>query len=154
MGMAMRMSVRVKVMRRNAEAAIPHATIVGPPAEGVGPLIRTAVVSPHQTHRYGADRRGAHHGQNDAARAFHGEVPSAKGLFADSQQFPSAGAGQARESRSTHGIVRQSARAGPIEDAHSVALPVCHHVYANSTEAGARWPGRSELLRKQFYQGR
>jgi hypothetical protein len=60
MGMAMRMSVPVKMMWHNAEAAIPHAAIVGPSAEGVGSLIRAAVVSPHQTHRYSADGRTSH----------------------------------------------------------------------------------------------
>src|ERR1700730_5177649 len=75
--MAMAMAVPVEPMRRATEAAISHATILGPPSIRVGPLLGSAVAAPNETHRYGADGCSTHHGQDHAARAFHGAVPCA-----------------------------------------------------------------------------
>jgi len=72
----MRMAVPMESARPAAEAAIGHA-----PAGGDEAPIRAAhhftkqagaaIAPPHKTHRYRADRRATHHGQDDAARAFH-----------------------------------------------------------------------------------
>jgi hypothetical protein len=73
----MRMAVAVEPARSTAEAAIGHA-----PARRDEPPVRAtrhfakqagaAIAPPRKTHRYRADRGGTHHGQDDAARAFHG----------------------------------------------------------------------------------
>src|SRR5512140_2731047 len=104
--MRMAVAVPAESMRPAAEAAIGHAAIFpGPPvrpARQLGNASGTAVASPHESHRYRANVRGTHHGQDDAARAFHVAAPR---LFLNGQQSPSPGGSEASESRSFHGIV-------------------------------------------------
>jgi hypothetical protein len=54
-----------------AKAAISHAAILRPSPVRSRPAIRTAIARPDKTHRYGADGRGSHHRQDNAARTFH-----------------------------------------------------------------------------------
>jgi hypothetical protein len=71
------MGVAVPVESATAEAAMGHAT-AGRDETPVRaardfPQQAWAAIAPsHKTHRYRADRRATHHGQEDAARAFHG----------------------------------------------------------------------------------
>ena len=67
-------SMSVEAMRRYPEAAIGGAAI-GP---AVRPRYRgapgTAILARHQAHRYRADGRTTHHGQDDTAGAFHAAI--------------------------------------------------------------------------------
>src|ERR1700675_1782566 len=71
----MRVAVPVESMRRATAAAIAHAAIWPEPSMRVARHLchgsGTAVTPPHKAHRYRAGRGGTHHGQDDAARAFH-----------------------------------------------------------------------------------
>src|ERR1700732_4044555 len=49
--------------------------------------LRAAIASWHKTHRYGANGRGPHHGQDDSARALHGVAPAAFQWMFDSGSF-------------------------------------------------------------------
>lgn len=73
---AMAVEVRVKPMRRAAETAIADAAIFPQAPVRLAPefrdLSRAAIASPHETHRHCAGGGASHHGQNDAARTFHG----------------------------------------------------------------------------------
>ena len=72
---AMTMAVAVESMRCTAEAAICRgATLNEAPvraARSIGNASGTAIDTRHKTHRYRANRRGTHHGQDDAAGTFH-----------------------------------------------------------------------------------
>ena len=70
------MAVAMESARSTAEAAIGNAPAGRDqtPVRTEGGFTRqagAAIAPPHKTHRYRADRRSAHHGQDDAARAFH-----------------------------------------------------------------------------------
>ena len=73
----MRVAVAVESARSTAEATIGYA-FAGrgePSVRATGHAAKKAgatITPPHKTHRYRADRGGTHHGQDDAARAFHG----------------------------------------------------------------------------------
>src|SRR5882757_5127517 len=75
MRVAMPMTVSVKSKRCTAEAAIGRrATLDQPPvrsARSVRNASGTAVDPRHKAHRDRTGGRGAHHGQDDTARAFH-----------------------------------------------------------------------------------
>jgi hypothetical protein len=66
------MAVTMSVEKAATEAAISHRAILRPAPVGVGPQVWSAVVAPHQAHRYGADGRIAHQRQDHPARSFHG----------------------------------------------------------------------------------
>ena len=73
----MRVAVAVESARSTAEAAIGYALARRdePPIRATGHVAKQAgatIAPPHKTHRYRADRGSTHHGQDDAARAFHG----------------------------------------------------------------------------------
>jgi hypothetical protein len=73
------MGVAVPVESVNAEAAIGYAAARRDetPVRAARDFTQqagTAIAPPHKPHRYRADRRATHHGQKDAARAFHGAV--------------------------------------------------------------------------------
>jgi hypothetical protein len=73
------MGVAVPMESVNAEAAIGYATARcdETPVRAARDFTQqagTAIAPPHKPHRYRADRRATHHGQKDAARAFHGAV--------------------------------------------------------------------------------
>src|ERR1035437_8085151 len=103
----MRMAVRVESMRCAAETTIHRAAIFHEPpvrvARSIWNASGTAIDLRHKTHRYRADGRGTHHGQDHAARAFHVAAPA---LFEDgsgtTDSFPSPGGSEASESRSVH----------------------------------------------------
>jgi hypothetical protein len=74
-------AVPMESMRSATEAAIGHAASLDqPPVRAAHRLQHesgTAVPAPRdESHRYRADGRGPHHGQDDTARAFHGVAPS------------------------------------------------------------------------------
>jgi hypothetical protein len=76
---AMGVAVAIPVESVNAEAAIGHtaAHCHETPVRAARDFTQqagTAIASPYKPHRYRADRRTTHHGQKDAARAFHGAV--------------------------------------------------------------------------------
>jgi hypothetical protein len=76
---AMSVAVTMPVESVNAEAAIGYATAHcdETPVRAARDFTQqagTAIAPPHKPHRYRADRRATHHGQKDAARAFHGAV--------------------------------------------------------------------------------
>jgi hypothetical protein len=75
MRVTMAMTMAVESMRRTAEAAIRRgATLNEAPvraAYSIWNASGTAVDSRHKPHRYRADRRGTHHGQEDTAGTFH-----------------------------------------------------------------------------------
>jgi hypothetical protein len=73
---AMSVAVTMPVESVNAEAAIGHATARCDEtsiraARDFTQQAGTAIAPPHKPRRYRADRRAPHHGQKDAARAFH-----------------------------------------------------------------------------------
>jgi hypothetical protein len=76
MAVAVPVAVPVESMREMAEAAIGHA-LAGhdrPSVRALRHLTKesgAAVTSFRESHRHGADGTGTHHGQDDAARAFH-----------------------------------------------------------------------------------
>ncbi len=74
--LAAAMGVAVPVESVNAEAAIGYtaAHCDETPVRAARDFMQqagTAIASPYKPHRYRADRRTTHHGQKDAARAFH-----------------------------------------------------------------------------------
>jgi hypothetical protein len=69
---AMSMAMAVEVMRSGAEAAIDGAAIRPAVEAGHRREPGAAVTPPHETHRHGADGRGAHQRQDHPARSFHG----------------------------------------------------------------------------------
>jgi len=71
---AMSMAVALHAESAAAEAAISHTAILRPSSVRSRPAIRAAVARPDKAHRYGADGRGSHHRQDDAARTFHGSI--------------------------------------------------------------------------------
>ena len=104
---AMSMKMPVEPMHPAAEAAIGHAAIA-PAIRIVDQRVTGAAISArHKTHRHRADGSCPHHGQNDAARAFHGEAPV---LFQDcSEADPlSFGGGEASGSEPLQIIVRRN----------------------------------------------
>jgi hypothetical protein len=72
---AMPVAMTVESMRCTAEAAICRgATLNEAPiraARSIGNASGTAIDTRHKTHRYRANRRGTHHGQDDTAGTFH-----------------------------------------------------------------------------------
>src|SRR5437879_3366246 len=100
----------VKSMRHTAEAAIGCAAI--------GPAVRArhrrapgpAALSRHKAHRHGADGCRSHHGQDDAARAFH---VAALGYARRTADSLSAGGQEASKSQLLHGIVRHAPPSQP-----------------------------------------
>jgi hypothetical protein len=74
--MRMAMAMPVETMRCTAEAAIGRGAVLNEPSVRAARSIRNApgaaVYPRHKTHRYRTDGSGAHHGQDDAARTFHG----------------------------------------------------------------------------------
>src|SRR6266478_1177696 len=75
MPVTMAVTMAVESMRCTAEAAICRGATLNEASIGVARSIRhasgTAIDARHKTHRYRADRRGTHHGQDDTARTFH-----------------------------------------------------------------------------------
>ena len=75
MAMPVKMAMTVESMQCTAEAAIcRRATLNEAPiraARSIGNASGTAIDTRHKTHRYRADGRGTHHGQDDTARTFH-----------------------------------------------------------------------------------
>ena len=75
MAMPVKMAMTVKSMRCTAEAAICRGATLNEASIRAERSIRhasgTAIDTRHKAHRYRADRRGAHHGQDDTAGTFH-----------------------------------------------------------------------------------
>lgn len=76
---AMGAAVTMPVESATAEAAMGYATARcdETPVRAARDFTQqagTAIAPPYKPHRYRADRRATHHGQKDAARAFHGAV--------------------------------------------------------------------------------
>jgi len=73
--MAMAVTMAVESMRCTAEAAICRGATLNEASIGVARSIwhasGTAIDTRHKAHRYRADRRGTHHGQDDTAGTFH-----------------------------------------------------------------------------------
>jgi hypothetical protein len=71
----MAMPVPVESMQAAAKTAIGRGANFHEPsiraARSIGNASGTAVYPRHKTHRYRADGRGTHHGQDDTARTFH-----------------------------------------------------------------------------------
>jgi hypothetical protein len=69
------MAVPVESMQAAAKTAIGRGATFHEPsiraARSIGNASGTAVYPRHKTHRYRADGRGTHHGQDDTARTFH-----------------------------------------------------------------------------------
>jgi hypothetical protein len=70
------MAMPMESMQGAAKTAIGRGATFHQPsiraARSIRNASRTAVYPRHKTHRYGADGRGTHHGQDDTARTFHG----------------------------------------------------------------------------------
>src|SRR5215218_607368 len=73
--MAMTVSMPMDPMRCDAEAAVGGAAIGPAVGAGHGRQAGSAIAAWHQPHRHRAGGGTPHHGQDDAARAFHGAVP-------------------------------------------------------------------------------
>jgi hypothetical protein len=75
MAMPVKMTMTVESMRCTAEAAIGRgATLNEAPvraARSIWNASGAAIDTRHKTHRYRANRRGTHHGQDDTAGTFH-----------------------------------------------------------------------------------
>ena len=140
----MAMAMAMQSMRSAAEAAIGRAAIFGePPVRAACQLRKTpwaAVVSPHKTHRYGTDGRRTHHGQDHAARAFHGAAPLA--LFVLGRAIV-AHAEAARQVKAGYVTTSCSAR----RTAHRAFLRYCGDVWEIDA-CSARLPGNTLLLRR------
>ncbi len=71
----MAMPVPVESMQAAAKTAIGRGATFHEPsiraARSIGNASGTAVYPRHKAHRYRADGRGTHHGQDDTARTFH-----------------------------------------------------------------------------------
>ena len=94
----MRVAVPVQSVQPVAETAIGHALAShdGTPVEAAHHLAKgpgTAVSSRHKSHRYSADGSTTHHGQDDAARAFHVQPRSSFniGLSGNFSHLPARG---------------------------------------------------------------
>jgi hypothetical protein len=99
----MRVAVPVPVqsVQAVAETAIGHALAShdGTPVEAAHHLAKgpgTAVSSRHKSHRYSADGPTTHHGQDDAARAFHVAAPEQFQYWIIAELQPSRRAGQVK----------------------------------------------------------
>ena len=68
-------AMAMKVKSAAAETAVADSAILRPTAVRVRPLVGSAGVAPHETHRHGADRRSAHQRQDHTARTFHVAIP-------------------------------------------------------------------------------
>src|ERR1700709_2139132 len=81
---AVHMAIPVEAMRRAAESAVAGAADFYRAAIRVADHDRdpsgAAIAAPHETHRYRADGRGAHHRQNNPARSFHGALPAMRDI--------------------------------------------------------------------------
>jgi len=75
MGMAMPVTMAVTVESGTAEAAICRGATLNEASiraeRSIWHAPGTAIDARHKAHRYRADRRGTHHGQDDTARTFH-----------------------------------------------------------------------------------
>ena len=75
MPVTMAMTVAVESMRPGAEAAICRGATLNEASiraeRSIWHASGTAIDTRHKAHRYRADRRGAHHGQDDTAGTFH-----------------------------------------------------------------------------------
>jgi hypothetical protein len=75
MTMAMAVTMAVESMRPTAKAAICRGATLNEAsiraARSIWHASGTAIDTRHKTHRYRADRRGTHHGQDDTAGTFH-----------------------------------------------------------------------------------
>src|SRR6266852_3070464 len=75
MAMPVKMAMTVESMQCTAEAAICRwATLNEAPvraARSIWNASGTAIDTRHKAHRYRANRRGTHHGQDDTAGTFH-----------------------------------------------------------------------------------
>ena len=73
--MAMTVTMAVESMRRTAEAAICRGATLNEASiraeRSIWHASGTTIDTRHKAHRYRADRRGAHHGQDDTAGTFH-----------------------------------------------------------------------------------
>ncbi len=71
----MAVPVPVEPMQAAAKTAIGRGATFNEPsiraARSIGNASGSAIYPRHKTHRYGADGRGTHHGQDDTARTFH-----------------------------------------------------------------------------------
>jgi hypothetical protein len=75
MPVTMAMTVAVAVESRSAEAAICRGATLNEASiraeRSIWHASGTAIDTRHKAHRYRADRRGTHHGQDDTAGTFH-----------------------------------------------------------------------------------
>ena len=75
MPVTMAMTVTVESMRSTAEAAICRGATLNEASiraeRSIWHASGTAIDTRHKAHRYRADRRGTHHGQDDTAGTFH-----------------------------------------------------------------------------------
>jgi hypothetical protein len=75
MGMAMPVTMAMTVESGTAEAAICRGATLNEASiraeRSIWHASGTAIDARHKTHRYRADRRGTHHGQDDTAGTFH-----------------------------------------------------------------------------------
>lgn len=75
MAMPVKMAMAVESMRCTAEAAICRGATLNEAsiraARSIWHASGTAIDTRHKAHRYRADRRGTHHGQDDTAGTFH-----------------------------------------------------------------------------------
>jgi hypothetical protein len=98
----MDVAVPMKSARAAAEAAIGHAAKCDRPSVRADRLHSNpagpATTARNEAHRYGADGRGTHHGQDDAAGTFHGDILVSRRLFSNDRQFPSLDGNEASES--------------------------------------------------------
>jgi hypothetical protein len=73
--MPMAMAVPMESMQAAAKTAIGRGATFNEPsiraARSIGNASGSAVYPRHKTHRYRANGRGTHHGQDDTARTFH-----------------------------------------------------------------------------------
>ena len=76
MAMPVPVPAPVESMQAAAKTAIGRGANFHEPsiraARSIGNASGSAIYPRHKTHRYGADGRGTHHGQDDTARTFHG----------------------------------------------------------------------------------
>src|SRR5882672_8455550 len=71
MSVAKSVVMRMELTRRTAEAAVSNGAIFRPSSIRIRPLVGSAIIASDETHRHGADGRGAHQRQDDTARSFH-----------------------------------------------------------------------------------
>ena len=113
---AMGMEMRVQPMRRAAEAAIADAAIFPQASVRLAPEFRNlpgaAFASPHEPHRHRADGGGAHHGQNDTARTFHGAAPQAR---TDFRGWPIVSIRLSQRGKQKHDPSRDRAASGDLD---------------------------------------